>query len=348
MQPHSKKYLAVSFWLGIGMLMMWVCTRSDSRLLDRATRHQPNSKTFSDEIYSGYFRAKYHRAGGFYWLNEREVLRLESTPDNQIQVFRSDLRLGDEQRVPKLERMLNGSSDGPKPFYWDFSPDGRWLLLAEGRGYQAYYTAVDVNDGKQWTWKSDYKNQLPIWLSNSQGLVEWMSDSGRWIARIYRIDSGHSQDLKLQELRSAVGSEILVKNIGAAVTPLDEQQEGGGIALFDLASTNIFGQMLRPPFPLSGRSVNCVPVLAPSGDKIAWLIYVQLKRPEFVWLRRYPYLQVTPRHVVSLWETSLDGKVWREFGHLLPGEDLRQLEWSPDGRQLGFVHEGALWTVLAE
>jgi hypothetical protein len=104
---------------------------------------------------------------------------------------------------------------------------------------------------------------------------------------------------------------------------------------------------------------------SPQGDQVAWLVE-QEHRSAFATLvsQEFPYFMAAQRAAVqrtrSIWTCRLDGTQMHEIGSVplaiasMPENDdvvyysPHTLRWLPDGRQLSFIYNGALYTIPAD
>lgn len=115
--------------------------------------------------------------------------------------------------------------------------------------------------------------------------------------------------------------------------------------------------VLSPP-PGVERQQSVFLLLSPRGDRFLWAGDGEYLPPFQAWLKRwFPKMNFTPRRTVRLWTTNLDGSAPRLLGMLSvrgktplpPQQNLASLalRWTPDGKRLSFLHDGALWSVPA-
>jgi len=103
------------------------------------------------------------------------------------------------------------------------------------------------------------------------------------------------------------------------------------------------------PIPFT-KPMQCV--LSPGGDRLAWLIVGTPRRTPLV-QRLFAFFHVPPPAAqASIWVSDLDGsRPPRPICRIGLGDKQPvpvQLAWTPDGKRLSYLHDGALWTVPAK
>jgi hypothetical protein len=121
---------------------------------------------------------------------------------------------------------------------------------------------------------------------------------------------------------------------------------------FNAGSDDTRSQNIRVPVPGGRQStLLCPPVLSPGGDRLAWLVSVAHVPLGWPATRRFwSACHVAPIVEAGLWTTRPDGSDPLEVGECptrSQDDQPTMLQWTPDGRDLTFRHEGALYSIPA-
>jgi hypothetical protein len=188
-----------------------------------------------------------------------------------------------------------------------------------------------------------------------------MQDSKHWVD----ADMGNSNvTLTLHDVSAPtkVVVRALKANYGATVLgglhdgqtliKIHDQWLGGKqmtVARLDLTRSSAAPRSSVIPLP-AGMEADEV-ALSPNGDRLAWKLK-EKRAVDFSTLGQLKWtFGLVPKLRHSLWVSSLDGTNMRELGMLeSKGNQIgfMQIEWSPDGKQIGFVREGKLYTIKAD
>ncbi|MCW3052741.1 MAG: hypothetical protein JWN14_1911, partial [Chthonomonadales bacterium] len=92
--------------------------------------------------------------------------------------------------------------------------------------------------------------------------------------------------------------------------------------------------------------------VSPQMQSVSYRVQSPQTSPIRVWLHRIiPIFDVKPALIEALWVSGADGKGLREIGHIpLKTEDdgIDNIQWLPDGKQIGFVYRSTLYVVSAK
>lgn len=347
MPSRNLKLLLTLLLLAISGALVWAFLHSGNHLSTRAAPFETTRGLIAnDEVYSGYVWGKFHRSQSYAWLTDDTVLAINLNSNNTYQVCRVNLRSTQRSAVAHLERFLNETNRHGTLFTWQSSPNGRWILFASAVNRLAIYTAIRTDEDYARSWTNRFPNSLAVWLSDSQGFIEWSVRGNRWAGRVYRIDVEDTNIVEVPLPASFSDSNQLRGHGGMTILPFeDPTRTKGQIVQVRFDSTNVALTKLSYQLPNRINPADWMSVMAPTGDRLAWLIFFQQKWPHVEWQREFPFVRSETRYLASLWVSGLDGSDLREIGHLGAGEDLRRIAWTPDGRRLSYVYRDTLWTV---
>jgi hypothetical protein len=97
--------------------------------------------------------------------------------------------------------------------------------------------------------------------------------------------------------------------------------------------------------------------VSPRQRLIAYRLQISRMSPILTLLHRIlPTYNVTPARTDELWVSRADGTGMHEIGHepftaaseVSPQERLEEIQWLPDGKQIGFAYEGTFYVASAE
>ncbi len=235
----------------------------------------------------------------------------------------------------------------------DTSPDGSKVLCYSSSPNDRPASLVDMQTGRFSLWTpSDDVYHYP---------VLWMPDSRRWLSlatvpqgfvTVYHAETPNAPDrIPFPEFRSAVWKDFEVAGQDRLyVTESFCSDKSGRSATFTeyrlgAQVERIALHVVQPPFDVESYRFT----ISPRDDRIAWTC-TERRQPGFAQLlhRILPHWSVPMNEIVSLWTSDLDGKDWREIGHISStvGENASLgFAWLPNGRQISFVHEGVLYIV---
>jgi hypothetical protein len=203
-------------------------------------------------------------------------------------------------------------------------------------------TAASLDGRARLSWTNQWESSLPQWLHDSSALVQWVSRNGQRFARVYRLDSTQPELLPANRSAGAVPTQ----GHGLALIPFYETSDNQvEIGAFDLrsekAALTVFGCLV--PERLSQG--DWVLFLSPDGRRLTWLAFFKQRWPRVRLHGRAPLFEFQARSVVSLWLSRLDGSGLERLGDFRPEQEIRLLNWSPDGDRLCYVFNGCLWSI---
>jgi len=263
------------------------------------------------------------------------------------------------------------------------SPDGRRLLIdnySEIGSDVKSYEVLELNGQRQFP--SNYKGHIYI---NHASNTLWFPDNRRWISLCiggpdiadngmcavlqsldgaqnrrypsfgFPRDSARWPDTFGNTLLGFVGKDrILV----LPKVSLESSEYRGGVSLYEIdagPSPNLKEFVL--PIMQGGRALDIA--LSPGGDRLALLVHSN-QLPPLSPLRRflsrwYPPLLPKQHEVIELYTVRLDGTEKRSLGLLPPVKGMSpylyeeyKLAWTPEGKNLSFIHQHTLWKIPSE
>lgn len=288
---------------------------------------------------------------------DREPIRVSPEGDWLISGTKSE-RL---PRRPETHYYSVGRSDGTRQIRRDVG-DGflgvRWL--ADNRHWLELYGKHVVPAGFRGVWTN--MNSAPVHITRIQ------------VCDLEAPDAARTIQIQPSSLLSAPG---IAHNLAAITedrylswsrSPPNQQIVIRELALN--AKTPVHQYIITPPKRQGAISL----LFTPGGDKILWKLAERREAgPAAQMLHRViPRFPANDLVRVSLWVSRLDGSQMRDLGgvnHSVPSVDVirvsgpidretgerlwgpptpRRIRWSPDGKQIGFVMDGAVWVTSAE
>ena len=346
-QLNRRNWIAALTCFAVLLLILFSVSSSDD-LLARSTRLALTQDVITNELtYSGY-HFFYHRVPSYAWLSDARLLFIHEVRRGMYGTVRMDLAA---KSIVKHEGLgLTGQSQGMLDgiFYWRVSPDGQWILTVSKARDDLIYTANTLDNGRQVAWTNRSEGGMePIWLSDSSGFIEWLTRDGINCARVRWLSSGMMKEFDLGSLPATpLQNADRLKLPHAAVSPkilsFDSTAE-----LFELSGSGEGSSLRRHRLSIPDelhRGEGKV-VVSPRGDRLAWLFHFEQKVPQLVFSKFFPFVDTRSRYSTALLVSRLDGTAPITVGHLQPGEEIGNIQWTPDGQRLSFVYRGALWTV---
>jgi hypothetical protein len=222
----------------------------------------------------------------------------------------------------------------------------RSSLNGSVNGHQALGESGIIEAGlDRWTNRYEGRSQ-PDWLNNSQAFVEGPIRESRLLARDYWLDTAGSNEIDLAALP-----------IHTVRTP-EPLPQPCVVMLYSPNSTEIAAEFLilspdRQPqscmraaltLPESLRHHEKITItLSPTVDQLAWLWETTDRLPRLALSRGPPFIHLQPRLRTSLFVSRPDGSQLAFLGRTRPGTTVSAVSWSPEGDQLTFVYQNALW-----
>ena len=262
------------------------------------------------------------------------------------------------------------------------SPDGKWLLWtgvrntqhlpaaygkryvlpAPGRQfYQGFRVVATALDGSRHVERQQGSDLA--WLPNSQGWVRYLwGQSGVSIRSSVQGQPLASSEKTEKTVPTLPLTQGMVRVLGmrpnnhllVCCMPPPAVRGHYAVQLYDIAlgsdPPSVNTCTLTLPAAWSAMDL----ALSPSGDRLAWkTIGNRRPFPDFV-LRLLPFIDPSPRPVIGLWVSRVDGSDLHEIGDedapVIDGWDqhLYDLGWTPNGKRVSFIFHGSLWTAPAD
>jgi hypothetical protein len=317
----------------------------------------------------------------FAWLSEHELLLYHNVTlptGDGYRLSRFDVNTRQETPLHALSGLFNRYHGYPEA--GQVSPDGTRLLWAGNTGKQQRrrtseeFCAISATlEGKQ-----PIVQKIGSWLATDalvSNNIRWMPDGQHWAEfeagwhgssmHIYPLDSSQKkQTLPLSTTKTLGDMDDLYvtpERLLSAENPffLAKDRPPMQIKEFSLLPSPTLRQTYQMHLPAEIRDAEDHFVwafsLQPKTNSIAYIVdytYQDLWRQK--WSRVLPFLAVPVQHVSGLWVSRLDGTKAYEVGHVLlsPNTDdnptFRYLQWSPDGKRIGFLYDGRVYIVNAK
>ena len=315
-------------WLAVaGALAIAVAALAppDRSLLQRAQRLMPLSSRFPH----------------YWWISQREVLSFRNAAAGDWTLVRRDSDTGRQTALDALSALYRRT--GARPESLRVSPDGRWVLWRTGRG-TAVLAALNGRTHRV----------VPLagpgelrWAPTSRHWLELLAD-GELFSRAVMHGVDEPPARKELPLYPGIPADPAIINV-ASLTPTEDEHVlahywNGRVGRVHPARIVAMGFIASPAN--SGKySIACPDeysehgalIFCPRAGLIAWVITDSRILPG--------------RPSSSLWVTDILLKKTRRLGGL-PGSTRKgtgplNVQWTPDGENLSFVYDNALWVVSA-
>jgi hypothetical protein len=336
------------FIIGAGLFVLF--SKPEQPLLRRAVPLECTRGVITEEkTRTGYY-LYIHSAPSYFWLSPTEILQISESDPGVYETVQVDLTRGRHTRQPGRSLLGRAVDRTDDTFYWLVSPDGKWLFSMRRRGADIVYGATRFDGAAERSWTNRFGGgQDPTWLNDSSAIVEWRHREGVNYLRVYWLDGGFDElnGDSVSVEPAAGGSHPL----GAwTMVPIGMWSPGEAAEYIRLVrdGTNTAAARLSIPTPPELAGVEGKTVLSPSGDRLAWLYYFKRRIPRIRLKSDYPYFDTRPLYVTTLFVSDVGRDGLRCLGSLPPDQDINEVVWTPDGKALSFVHDGALWTVAAD
>lgn len=291
----------------------------------------------------------------YFWLSDHEILFFRG--NDPLNAFRYDTRTATETRVALA---APPGLSPPKGFALTVSPDKQWLLWMSERGANRKTVASRIT-GKPdaVTWPNSWEDANLAWLPDSSGWMAWTGQKVVYRLRNARIFYAAPPPTAASGLRSypyLLGPAVSIDRTSLFFAPC-----GVGRADFQftplprMVPLTVAGRVVPVAMPPGGAWRNVL-VVSPRNDKVAWLTFANRPPPvAAAWLDRLiPGLRLSERfaqRTATFWTGDLArgaaGKIYT-LPLRLNDKDPSPPSWTPDGKQLSFIHNGALWTLPAQ
>src|SRR5579862_3911122 len=355
-RPRKRRRLAAAIFvpLGVATATLWLAWPRSMRLMDRATRVTPSSLAVGD--FSTYAWAK----------DGSLVVCNAAKSSDATQVVR--IRPGVPAAVPIA---TVDTSLGRGPLWATPSAGGRWLATAPLSNPAAKLSVLDLDTGESRLMDSrisPYTLWLPIdfvllWTSDDSKCACYDESSGT--LAVEDLLTGH---VEISSVPKHLPARMAYTSDGRLITCdfLEHLEDNNAITITEVTPGPplvVKRHTFQPPphgritLPIGWRYTGGA--VSPNGDRIACEVSVQRKSP-------YPgFMQRMLAHVgvrppgpgVELWVCGVDGSNMHEIGAIPvdlnnPNPRLTRLtdllplsvHWTPDGKRVGFVYKGAIWT----
>ncbi|HLK56995.1 MAG TPA: hypothetical protein VKU00_10540 [Chthonomonadaceae bacterium] len=276
-------------------------------------------------------------------------------------------------RPTLLERAKQLPTSGNLPLLeLNVSPDGKWEATMED---SARIRVQEREGERSFRWDSVHTDQQ----GNAQALAEvaWLPDSRRWIGRVEEtpekallfsvdIPGGRGVPVPLPKgTQMLLGITADYRLFTSDVNPHPDTSQNPPpppgtpppapptaltINTVGLYPNNTPESQVTIPLPANMELHDLV--LSPQGDRLLW-VFSATRAPNFgAFLTRiFPFLKsrFTPRTVVSLQVSRLDGKDRHEIGYMdgdaSKGDPIDHVRWAQDGKRAGFLYNSTLYAV---
>jgi hypothetical protein len=353
------RWLAFLLLAGCLALAAWAYVSRERLLLDVATPHMKLGR-WDESAYPYYW-----------WLSGQEILVFRSATQegwrdtSRWTAARQDIDTGEQTPFTGLAGVFNRSEG--MPWESDLSPDGRWLLWT-GKEDRIFCATLDGSQFRRAFKRENMEDDI-LWLGDSRHWVEFRRDreGQRYITtEIGSLDRAPQEPETLpivagSPFNSSEDADVTyAKALSLARLILPEtrwkQDPIHTTRIFELSPSRAAMSICEHTIDLPREAKGVLPYFSPSGDRIAWVFDYTRPAPWQAWFRRF--LPFTPdgRQEESLWVSRADGTQMREIGcvrntHTEDEEDddeIGAVEWTPDGKQIGFLYKRVFYTVPAD
>lgn len=278
------------------------------------------------------------------WLSDHEILLVHL---RQPMIVVQDIATGRQRRLRALERLVRTSP------VQQIAPDGRRLLwleydAARRRGDELNYFIHTANlDGTHHRrWRQSHPNSLLFWMSDSRRFAEIanLSDHETHYSHVLIRDALRSAPARRLLLRAparfyigtvmAVSSSdrLLASNAWKGVAPIVERADVYDVPLLPVtAAPRRFSVRLPPDSHLWAFSDQPGIAFSRRNGHVAWLMKNANSQnaPFALWVSKRDGSDMRLAGRQNVPTTSSQQQVW---------QDMEGLQWSPDGKRLGFVY----------
>lgn len=298
------------------------------------------------------------------WISPREVVFLESAPDEQARLFQ-----------PVALNVLSGRRQPLHPFpdttlFPHISPNGRWCLYPDEPVNATRWQVMGMTSGRTIDWPLPpqdvtYNTTDTCWMPDSRRWIRWEDKKEGLCLSMYSLD--RPQEVK----RLSYPGYRLRGNI-ITITPEDElliwhepnwythQKQ------FQFTHISLKKPPAEPPAPTviplpDPLDADCVirAALSSDGKRMAWEADLPITEQDLKDPRLQSYSDAKLRNFKvwwrSLWISSIHGEqmreIWREPYETPSGsctETHRSFSWSPDGRRLSFYFQGQMRLITVD
>jgi|SRR5579871_621249 len=307
-----------------------------------------------------------------YWLSTNRLLIFtadQGTPGEHVDLF--DIPSHTRTHLNGLTHLLrrpNTSLLGARS-NWELSPRGTWLHVAQESvtSESGYESLIVKCDGSQYRHIRDPDNLVVGFWLDDQHYVEGYSEESQQVAVLNVSDVEHPANDRHYSAFDAMGSKILSEHYDAHPTriemPLDYRY--GDPLSFEIEEYCAQGRDASNVQPLHiykialPKDVDRLMDALASPQQTTIIYNLQIARTSdlLTWLHRVvPSVSVKPVITEELWISKSDGQGMREIGHVPgkvdangdPEDQLNEVQWLPDGKQVSFIYRDMLYVVPAE
>ena len=255
------------------------------------------------------------------WMDNTHVLTIDRTRNPLNTVKSTEIYTGTVQQIGTFKASCSEYYEN------SVSPDGKYWLQA---GQDMFYI-LSLNDGK-------------IETNSNVGCirgVRWQKDDN-WEA----VSVSYGVDYKILRGNPRTGINYMSKTnptCGTVILGINNHDEV--ITADSLAPW--FSKRLQPvhlDFPYEKQEA----ILSPDGRQIAWVGIVS-DDPQWFLRKWIPFIRYHPKEVKYLYLSNSRGANLRQIGRFPGGNEVAEyhaLQWTPDGRKLGFRDNNGYLNML--
>ena len=287
------------------------------------------------------------------WRNAHQVLRLDG---GGLRASVVDTTSGSRTPLTNFSAILNRQTVSGL-FGVFLSPDGNWLLWSSFSSRprsRPVWIAATLDGSRVVTWPRDGSVAFPK--------IAWMRDNRHWL----EIQNG-------DELRQATGfkARVLFYSLdkpGVKTLPLQVPDWVSGCwftpkehlivaSLVGGAGTDdVYDFAFPAPQPVRKITLSLPATdvtdcaLSPAGKQFAWQLYKVHLSPRANLAERAVALLLRRRttYTHSIWVSDLDGGNLRQITPETERAGPAYIHWTPDGKNVGYRYDDALWTVSTQ